>query len=224
MAFKADGTFDPDDASVSTQLSKVLSTDSPLLTGARTRAAQVANRRGLLNSSMAVQAGEAAAFDVALPIASQQAGQIQQANLQRTQIGSTERLAARELGSRSELLKTELGSRETLTREALRSQESTSAAEITSREVISEAGIAAQERIAASNVASFEREKATAALAQFDNNYQEAFQTISANENLPAETRERYLTHLAALRDTNINLVEQLYGIDLVWETPTIAA
>ena len=105
------------------------------------------------------------------------------------------------------------------TRETLASQERTAGAEIASKEAISEAGIAAQERIAASGVAAFEREKATAALAQFDNNYQEAFQTISANENLPAETLEQYLTHLAALRDTNINLVEQLYNIDLVWET-----
>ena len=213
------GTFEPEDASVSTELNKVLATDSPLLTQARTRAAQVANRRGLLNSSLAVQAGEAAAFDVALPIASQQAGQLHQSNLQGTQIASTEGLAARELGSRASLLETELGSRETLTREALRSQETTSAAEITSREAISEAGIAAQERIAASNVASFERDRATAALAQFDRNYAEAFQTIGTNENLPAETREAFLTHLAAVRDSNFNLVEQLYNIDLVWES-----
>ena len=219
MPVKADGTFEPEDASVPTQLSKILASDSPLLTQARTRAAQTANRRGLLNSSMAVQAGEAAAFDVALPIASQHAGQLHQSNLQGSQIASTEGLAARELGSRSDLLTKELGSREALTRETLQSQERTSGAEIASREAISEAGIAAQERIAASNVASFEREKATAALAQFDNNYQEAFRTISANENLPADVREKYLTHLAALRDTNINLVEQLYNVDLVWTT-----
>ena len=95
MPFKADGTFEPEDASVSKQLTKVLSTGSPLLTRARTGAAQVANRRGLLNSSMAVQAGEAAVLDVALPIASQQAGQIQQSNLAGGQIASTEGLAAR---------------------------------------------------------------------------------------------------------------------------------
>ena len=184
--------------------------DDPLnaLATARTRAAQESNRRGLLNSSMGVQAGEEAVLNVALPIASQQAGQVQKSNLAGGQIASTEGLAARDLGSR-----------ETLTRETLASQERTAGAEIASKEAISEAGIAAQERIAASGIAAFEREKATAALAQFDNNYQEAFRTISANEDLSAETREQYLTHLAALRDTNINLVEQLYNIDLVWES-----
>ncbi len=230
MPFKADGTFEPEDASVSKQLDTVLDSNSPLLTRARTGAAQESNRRGLLNSSIGVQAGEAAALDVALPIASQQAGQIHQSNLAGGQIASTEGLAgrqiesteglaARELGSRSDLLTQELGSREALTRETLQSQERTSGAEIASREAISESGIAAQERIAASNIASFERDRATAALAQFDNNYAEAFRTISSNENLPAETREQYLTHLAAIRDTNFNLVEQLYNIDLVWES-----
>ena len=202
--------FDPADASVATQLGKVLASDSPLLTQARTRAAQVANRRGLLNSSLAVQAGEAAAFDVALPIASQEAGQIQQRNLQGRQIASTEGLASRELGSR-----------EALTREALSSQERTTAAEIAGRQAVSEAGIAAQERISASGIAAFDREKSTAAVAQIDAVYQQAFTAIAALEDIPAETREAYLTHLAAIRDTNFGLVEQLYNIDLVWQSPT---
>lgn len=267
MPFKTDGTFEPEDASVSKQLTSVLDTKSPLLTRARTGAAQESNRRGLLNSSIAVQAGEAAALDVALPIASQQAGQIHQANLAGGQIASTEGLASRqitsteglakrELGSRAELqaaditaaetrlgrqltsaetiqlrelssreslLASDIASRESLTRETLASQELTTTAEILSKEAISTAGIAAQERIAASNVASFEREKATAAIAQFDNNYQNAFRTISSNEDLPAATREAYLTHLAALRDSNLSLVEQLYNIDLLWATPDIA-
>lgn len=266
MPFRADGTFEPEDASLTKRISEITSSDSPLIQRARTSGAQVANRRGLLNSSLGVQAGEAAALDVALPIASQEAGQIHQSNLQGGQIASTEGLAARqltsteglaqrelanrselqaadiaaaetrlgrqltsaeliqmrELGSRASLLETELGSRETLTREALASQERTSAAEIASRETLSEAGLAVQERIAAANISSFEREKATAALAQFDSNYQAAFQTISTNPDLPAETRATFLAHLAAIRDSNFNLVEQLYNINLVWESPVV--
>lgn len=64
----------PDSKStVQGQLSNVLANDSPLLTQARTRASQSAASRGLLNSSMAVSAGESAAYDVALPIAQQDA-------------------------------------------------------------------------------------------------------------------------------------------------------
>jgi hypothetical protein len=57
------------DETVSGQLNKVLSDGSPVLDRARTRAAEVANSRGLLNSSMGVQAGEAAVIDAATPIA-----------------------------------------------------------------------------------------------------------------------------------------------------------
>jgi hypothetical protein len=54
---------------VSTQINKVIGEDSPLMQQAGTRAKQAANGRGLLNSTMAIQAGQAAVMDRALPIA-----------------------------------------------------------------------------------------------------------------------------------------------------------
>ena len=54
---------------VAGQLESLLSSGSPYLEQARTGAAQTANARGLLNTSMAAGAGEAAAIDRALPIA-----------------------------------------------------------------------------------------------------------------------------------------------------------
>ncbi len=209
LVTQAEPVADP--SLVTTQLGTVLASDSPLITRARTRAAQAANRRGLLNTSLAVQAGEAAALDVALPIASQQAGQIHQANLAGGQIAATERLQSADIASR-----------EALTRETLTSQEQATAAEIAGRQAISESGIAAQERIAASSAAAFDREKATAAVAVIDSTYQQAFAAISANTDIPADTREAYLTHLAALRDSNFEMIEQLYNIDLEWTTPAL--
>lgn len=69
----ADGTpavrrVDPGET-VQGQLSGIMAADSPFLQQARGRAAQVANDRGLLNSSIAAQAGESAAYDAALPVA-----------------------------------------------------------------------------------------------------------------------------------------------------------
>lgn len=58
---------------VSGQVTDLLKADNPLMQTARGQAAQAANSRGLLNSSMAVQAGEQAAINSALPIASQDA-------------------------------------------------------------------------------------------------------------------------------------------------------
>lgn len=62
-----------DNMLASKQLDSILSRDNPLMQKARARAAMAANRRGLLNSSMAVQAGESAAIDAALPLAQQDA-------------------------------------------------------------------------------------------------------------------------------------------------------
>jgi hypothetical protein len=67
-------TYTPsDNALVSNNLTKLLASDNPYMTLARTKAKQYANSRGLLNSSMAAGAGERAAIESALPIAQQDA-------------------------------------------------------------------------------------------------------------------------------------------------------
>ncbi|MGZ5648754.1 MAG: hypothetical protein ACXWG8_00340 [Usitatibacter sp.] len=62
-----------DNMTVQGQLEKLLDKDSPLMQQARSRALIEANNRGLINSSMAQQAGEEAAIQSALPIAQQDA-------------------------------------------------------------------------------------------------------------------------------------------------------
>ena len=51
------------------QMSGIMDSGNPLLARAKTKAAQAANQRGLLNSSMGVQAGEEAMLTAALPMA-----------------------------------------------------------------------------------------------------------------------------------------------------------
>jgi hypothetical protein len=81
--------LNPDEL-ISTQVNKVIAEDSPLMQQAAAKASQAANSRGLLNSSMAVQAGQAAVMDRALPIAQYDAGantnvlNTNQANTQQT--------------------------------------------------------------------------------------------------------------------------------------------
>jgi len=65
-------TLDPGET-VEGRLTNILKSGSPLFEDARTMAAQAANRRGLINSSMAVGAGEEAVIRTALPIAQQDA-------------------------------------------------------------------------------------------------------------------------------------------------------
>lgn len=64
--------FGPEDT-VENRALKIIQKDSPFMQQAATRARQASNRRGLINSSMAVEAGQKALLDAALPIASQDA-------------------------------------------------------------------------------------------------------------------------------------------------------
>ena len=109
---------------VAGQVDQITRQDSPLMQSARTRAAQVMNRRGALNTSMAGQAGEQAVIETALPMAQQDAASInrraeinQQAGNQALQQGAAGRQAI-------EQIKTSGGVQSTLQQERA-AQEST---------------------------------------------------------------------------------------------------
>lgn len=63
------GTQQPVKHSMADNLNGLLSRSNPLVQMSLTRAAQEANKRGLLNSSLAAEAGEEAALRVMLPVA-----------------------------------------------------------------------------------------------------------------------------------------------------------
>lgn len=63
-----------DNQTVAGQVRNLINENNPLQQQAATRAKQQMNQSGLLNSSMAVQAGQAAMYDAALPIAQADAG------------------------------------------------------------------------------------------------------------------------------------------------------
>lgn len=57
------------DQTVEGRINSILNPSNPIIQQARTRAAQTMNSRGLMNSSLAISAGDAAAYDAAIPIA-----------------------------------------------------------------------------------------------------------------------------------------------------------
>jgi hypothetical protein len=65
---------------VQNQVDSILSKDGPLMQRARTTAQEQMNGRGLINSSMAIEAGQAAMLDKALPMAQQDAASLNQAD------------------------------------------------------------------------------------------------------------------------------------------------
>ncbi len=166
MAFNSSTRkWDYEDDSVSKQVNKLTSQNSPLMQQAKTAGMKSANRRGLLNSSMAVGESQREAYNAAIPIASQEASQIANKNTQRM-------------------------------------------------------GLKSQEDIAAMNVAAHDRQYMQAGVAAVDQNYAQSFAAIASNANLPADVRDRYLTMLQKMRDSGNNVVSQVYGTQLTWETP----
>ena len=76
------------DSTVQGQLTKVLDKGGPLMQRATTRAAQQMNSRGLLNSSIAVGAGQSALYDAATPIAATDAGTFASAGKTNAELGT----------------------------------------------------------------------------------------------------------------------------------------
>jgi hypothetical protein len=86
MAFDAQGNWKMESDDVESKLTGgLLSPDNPLMKQAEFAGKSYSASRGLINSSIGAQAGQEAAYKVALPIASQDASQTSQKNL--TQMG-----------------------------------------------------------------------------------------------------------------------------------------
>jgi hypothetical protein len=160
-------------------LGGLLGQDSALLTRARATGTQIANRRGLLNSSMAAQASENAAIDVAVPLVSQQAQQNAASNLsaqgfgqsrilQNDSIDSQERMQERDLGSRRDLTGMEIESREKLSASDIASREKLTGMEIGSREKLTAQELASREGLAGREIASQEKRQAEQLATQRD--------------------------------------------------------
>ena len=113
-------TVDRPTGTVQGQLDSFLGSGSPVMERARAGAMQQANSRGLINSTMAAQAGEAAALDVAVPVAqadaniyNQVAGQNQQfknqAASQNAQLGTQVNMANADAENRAASQNAQLG-------------------------------------------------------------------------------------------------------------------
>ena len=86
-------------STVAGQVQSIINQDSPLMQSAQTKALQESNQRGLVNSSMGVQAGGQAVINAALPIAMQDAQT--NANAATANAGATNQ--ARQFGAGAQL-------------------------------------------------------------------------------------------------------------------------
>ncbi|WP_211217788.1 hypothetical protein [Fodinicurvata sediminis] len=89
------------------------------------------------------------------------------------------------------------------------SQANRQGAQLESREYISRMDIAARER-----------EKMASLSAAYENTYSQMVSTVMNNHKMPADAREEYIKHAGRVRDSNMALLEQMYGVQLEWTTP----
>lgn len=107
-------SVDPSTMTVQGQLAGLINSGNPLLVQAQTRAAQQANKRGLLNSSMAVGAGESALYDAAMPIAQADAGTYRDVALTNADLSQQTELA--NTGARNQMSQFNVGEANTTSR------------------------------------------------------------------------------------------------------------
>lgn len=147
---------------VSKQLEGLLASESPYLTAARSRAQREANARGLLNTTMAGTAGEAAAIEAALPIATSDAEFLQTLTAQEreglisgalarqqgdiTQQGYlTQGAISAQLNAQESALAAALAAYNAALESGLSAQEAEQAARLSAQEAAQAAGLSAQE-------------------------------------------------------------------------------
>ncbi|RJF80954.1 hypothetical protein D3877_12025 [Azospirillum cavernae] len=91
-------TWTPEDDKVDSEVSRITSAGGPLMQQAKTDGLAGAQRRGLLNSSMAVGSSQAAVLNAALPMAAQNAAQTAQKNLSGQEYGQNRGLQEQKFG------------------------------------------------------------------------------------------------------------------------------
>lgn len=185
MAYDANGNWVPESASVSDRVTGLISKDSSFIQRAKTEAKQQANKRGLLNSSIAVQAGEEAAQKAALPIAAQEAQQIQQSNLSKQDDYQQEQRNIAQRTFQAAESEAERTSRSELQAEQIASQESEGAAERETRQ-----GLLTQELKSREDIAAADRKLQEAGIASNEKIAELDAQTRVRLSNLSAETQQ----------------------------------
>lgn len=130
MAYDESGMWKPEDDSVETRLTGLMSQNSPLMKQAKTAGMQTAASRGLLNSSIAVGAAQGEAYKVATPIAQQDSAQTAQKNLSSQEFGQNRTIQSDSLTAQKEMQATDITSKEKMQQKDINWQKTQQLADI----------------------------------------------------------------------------------------------
>ncbi len=182
------------------RMSGILNSGSDYLKAARKAGERQAHSKGLLNSSMAVEAGETAAIKAALPIAQQDSQSIVNANLESSLV--REKAAA----------SSDLSAQESQQALALDNQQQEGAnlrqaIELEWKDKISMAELSSQEKIALAN-----------SMATLGDNFQAKLAGIQVDPNIDDDAKTTSIADLQGVYRANLQSLASIYGVAISWE------
>lgn len=206
----------------------IMAKDSPLMQRARATGTAFANRRGLMNSSIAAGAQQGAVLDQVVPMASQNAQQEFQKNRAGQDFGIAGGLAEKDFGYRSDLSKqeaaqqkdavtTEYGLRESLQG---KQQSYETGRDALNKQFEAEQNafqLQAQERIAELGISGDSARSARTSIDNAFNDYQNSIQSIMGNPKISGEDRHALTIAAKSLLTKQTDYVSRLSSTDLAW-------
>lgn len=191
------------------EVNRILSAGSPLLEAARTRGLGFAQQRGLLNSSLAAQAGEQAAIETATPLAQTNVNSALQQQQQANQINAAAQQQAQQLGVTAGVDYARLNQGQQQFQQGLLDNQANRENQITLQGMQS----AANEK---TNLAS--------TLQTINAQYETNITNLNNNKDIPADVRKQQEANFAASRDSQIAALQAVYNVPLADYFAQIAA
>lgn len=232
MPFDATGKWIPEDDSTANKLTGLLATDSKYLTQARQAGTRTANRRGLMNSSIAAGSSEAAAIAAAAPIASQDASQTAQKNMASIEYGNQSSLQKQQDDAAMTRQLSGQDAQKELTRldselQLIRQKES-QGFELTRQEIDNKAQLQRQMEA----IASSDRQALLAAETSMRNTdvtssndlkgmYLQAVSNLTQNPKLKAADRNAYIAEFQRITEQSRPLQTTIDSVPLNWGSGT---
>ena len=205
------------EATVEGRLPGIMATDSPLMRMAGTYGIQTANRRGLADSSLAAEYGQKAVLDVAVPIASQDAGAMQAQRQGILQGDVQENLYGAQAGYSSELSEQEAG-------QTIALEDKTAENRLAHETFVQEQ---ANKRLASENVmkselanldiSNRERETIAAGINDLGRIVNEQTANIQRDPELSTAAKTAALANVQSAHKASLNSLASIYGVQIDW-------
>lgn len=193
-------------ALVDEEAARIMSQDSALMQKAKTDGLRTANSRGLLNSSMAAQASQAAVLDQVVPMASQNAGQNFDTQRSTQDFEEEQSLATQQGEIQTGLLQTESDLKRAENEEQRTFEAEQANLDRNLQSYLAEMDIDAADRRGVENT-----------LINAYNDYEQSIASVNSNPDLSSYERQSQIDAAQNLLAQKIDYTQQLYSNAYEW-------